>query len=158
MKSENEVSPIKKVVVDTLPCELVVAGFAEEYAQYLEHYKNTGQNPLSLPFLLLGISAWLMILVGFFTIVFGPEVISYDSQTGPTFGQIIQIYPGPIVSVGVLLLTIGKFFDSDSSGALLTPELFLLAFYELQLPEGPENLAEVSIAHVDGALFQINRA
>ncbi|MBX8556261.1 hypothetical protein K5D43_17465 [Pseudomonas cichorii] len=155
MQDENEVSVLGNVVIDKLPCELVVAGFFEEYSQYLALYKSTEQSPVSLLSLFFYFLSWLMIVVGGFTLFFGPETISYSSRTGPSFLQFIQIYPGPIVSVGFFLLAFGKYVDVDSSVALLAPERFLVAFYALHLPEGLENRGEISIEHVDGDLFRI---
>ncbi|MBX8521263.1 hypothetical protein K5D36_07120 [Pseudomonas cichorii] len=150
MQGENNARFVR---VEKVPCELVVAGFVNEYSQYLEQVRGDGGKFRSTCYMVLRITSWLMILVGVFTIMFGPETLSYSSQTGPTFLQFIQIYPGAIVSIGALLFVISKFFDCSSSATPLTPERFLLAFYELQLPEGQG----ISIAHVQGSRFQITR-
>ncbi|RMR60996.1 MULTISPECIES: hypothetical protein [Pseudomonas] len=150
MQGENDVRFVR---VEKVPCELVVAGFVNEYSQYLEQERGVERTSRSTCYMLLRVTSWLMILVGVFTIMFGPETLSYSSQTGPTFLQLIQIYPGAIVSIGALLFVISKFFDCTHSGTPLTPERFLLVFYELQLPEEPG----ISIAYVQGSRFQITR-
>lgn len=153
MQGENDVRFVK---VETVPCKLVVAGFVDEYSQYLEREKVTDKKLRYICFMLFGITSWLMILVGGLTSMFGPETISYSPQTGPTFVQLIQIYPGAILSIGVLLFVVSRFFDC-ASRTPLSPERFLLAFYNVQLPEERGDQARISIAHVDGSLFQITR-
>ncbi|MBX8485266.1 hypothetical protein [Pseudomonas cichorii] len=153
MQDDSGVGVVKTIVVSSLPCELVVDGFVDEYSRYLGRHAGTAQPSASILPLLLGIVAWLMLVVGGLTLLFGPDSVTYSIGCGPTFFQFIQLYPGPIVSVGFLLLIAGQFFDSGQSGDLLRPELFLLAFYELQLPDGREDLSGLSIVYAGGDLF-----
>ncbi|MFJ4144970.1 hypothetical protein [Pseudomonas sp. NPDC089734] len=155
MQDDNDVSFIKTITVNELPCELVVAGFADEYSAYLEQYRSREPVTGSLVSLLLSLAAWMLIVVGGVTIIFGPNSVTYNLRAGPTFLQFIQIYPGPIVSVGSLLLALCKHMDDSFSTEPLTPELFLLTFYDVQLPDGMEDLTGFSLSYVEGALFQI---
>lgn len=34
------------------------------------------------------------------TLIFGPEIISYDRGVGPSLIQYVQMYPGPITTIG----------------------------------------------------------
>lgn len=56
---------------------------------------------------------WILFVVGFATMVFGPETIHYNRLTGMTFWQFIQAYPGPITSVGVLVLSMSSYLKSS---------------------------------------------
>lgn len=78
-----------KVTLNNLPC-LVRINLPPE------------PNDKLVTFLLY--TAWGIIIIGGLTLIFGPETISYNIASGPTFIQLIQIYPGPIVSVGGFIL------------------------------------------------------
>ena len=50
----------------------------------------------------------IMLLLGGVTLLTGPDYISYNPAVGMTFEQMIQAYPGPIVSVGLLIIVAGQ--------------------------------------------------
>lgn len=95
-------------------------------------------NPLFNILLVLGI---IMIAIGLFNIVFGPDEL-YISISGPTFGEFLQLYPGPIATAGFLLIAIPnavntsqqkKFlkemtesYELDTEDADLPPEVGLM--------------------------------
>lgn len=55
--------------------------------------------------------------VGIFTLVAGPETISYNRNVGMTFLQMIQAFPGPIATVGFLLAGLGQTIESNTSAS-----------------------------------------
>ncbi|PQJ71320.1 hypothetical protein BTO01_08535 [Vibrio jasicida] len=53
--------------------------------------------------------AWIGIItafIGLLTVFIGPDKIYYDRTSGPTFSQFVQLYPGPIASIGFVLYQI----------------------------------------------------
>ncbi|WP_086481710.1 hypothetical protein [Oceanospirillum sanctuarii] len=46
-------------------------------------------------------------------IIFGPETIYYNRYEGMNLLQMLQAYPGPIASVGFLLVTLGGLWSSN---------------------------------------------
>ena len=105
-----------------------VERFSEKYA----NYKHDLGTKIFLFWFLIVIGG-IITLVGVLTLLFGPSVVRY-SLAGPTFFELIQLYPGPIASVGMLLLGIAPRIDRTE----LAPELYLLNTYELVLPDGVE--------------------
>lgn len=153
MQCDNDVGFFKRLVVSDLPCELVVDGFVDQYSFYLENFEGTSGPAVTVLFRLI---SCLIILVGGATLVLGPSTVSYSLMTGPTLMELIQMVPGPIITVGFLLLAISNAIDNQNN-APLTPEQFLLKFYEVKLADELDDSAGVSIAHMDGALFQVTR-
>jgi len=54
-------------------------------------------------FFIIGV---LITLIGFVTLIFGPEHIYYNLSEGMNFLQFIQAYPGPITSIGAAIIGI----------------------------------------------------
>lgn len=52
-------------------------------------------------------------VIGFGFIIFGPETIYYNRYEGMNFIQMLQAYPGPIASVGFLLVTLGGLWSGS---------------------------------------------
>lgn len=63
--------------------------------------KSSGN--FSMVFSIIGFSTFF---VGAMFIIFGPDQIYYNMYDGMTFIQYLQAYPGPIASVGVLILSL----------------------------------------------------
>lgn len=62
---------------------------------------------------------WIVTIVGGLTIVFGPNTLQI-SYAGPTFFEFIQLYPGPITSVGFLIIMAGQFISNQTIKEALT--------------------------------------
>jgi len=60
----------------------------------------TETNPILMVVMVVGFA---MVVIGGFNILFGPDSL-YISRSGPTFGEFLQLFPGPIASVGVFLV------------------------------------------------------
>lgn len=78
-------------------------------------------------------------VVGVGFIIFGPETIYYNRVSGMTFIQILQAYPGPIASVGFLLVTLaGMWSGTEAKDRLQQIENSVydqLAFTAEEIPE-----------------------
>ncbi len=57
-------------------------------------------------------------VIGGAFIMFGPSTITYNRYEGMTFFQMLQAYPGPVATVGGVILTIGSSVVSVSEAAL----------------------------------------
>ncbi|AUI87585.1 hypothetical protein BS333_14305 [Vibrio azureus] len=77
-----------KATIDNLPCFIKI--------EPVEKPNNTLYNFLVCTSAVIG-------LVGVITLFLGPDTIYYDRNDGPTLLQLIQIFPGPIASVGIAL-------------------------------------------------------
>ncbi len=73
-------------------------------------------------------------------IIFGPETIYYNRYEGMNFIQMLQAYPGPIASVGFLLVTLGGLWSGNEEKERLKKieeSLYSqLAFSPEDIPEG----------------------
>jgi hypothetical protein len=135
----------KKIVVVSLPTQVTVDGFAESYLQYVidRRYQSIWLN-------LIG---GLLAVVGFITLLTGPSTISYSLNTGPSFLQLIQMYPGPIVTVGLLLLGLNRYMETLALEGLKAPAEYLLDNYDIQVLGHPLDAAKVSITYLPEAEF-----
>ena len=157
MQLDDDVDVKTKVVVDKLPCELQVDGFASDYAKYVELRNYTPESGGAIfCCVLLVFGGALLALVGFLTAVFGPDTVTFSLLTGPTLLQFVQLYPGPIFTFGALMVGLGRFLSSLNGERPVTPEVYLLAFYELEFNEMPDDPAGLSVAYMDGDMFRIS--
>lgn len=81
-------------------------------------------------------------VVGAGFIIFGPETIYYNRYSGMTLLQMMQAYPGPIASVGFLLVTLGSLWSGhEAKQRIEAVEQALysqLAFTEEDIPAGKQ--------------------
>ena len=77
------------------PVKLKISDLPFEVERDLSYL--VGTNPLSLSVMILG---YILVAIGLFNIAFGPESVYVSVLSGPTFGEFLQLYPGPIATVG----------------------------------------------------------
>lgn len=61
---------------------------------------------------IVSVIGWVVTIVGGLTLLFGPNTLRI-SYSGPTFFEFIQLYPGPIISVGLLIIMAGQFLSNQ---------------------------------------------
>jgi len=154
-EDELEVENLGEVNVHQVPGEVAVPGFIEAYLAYLSTEKETDSAPVILTSLLLSLIGLLLFVVGGAFIIFGPDTVRIDYLTGLTFLQFLQLYPGPIASVGVLVYGISTFLRSSGIVEPMIPEQFLTANYDLKLPEGIDDDKPLAITYVGDGVFRI---
>lgn len=157
MQLEDDEEVSRTVAVDKLPCEFHVDGFADEYALHLEIHNSA---PASVGALIccaiLLIVGALIALLGGLTIVFGPRTVTYNALTGPSLLQFIQLVPGPIFTVGGLMVGVAAFIDNHNGKPPFAPEVYLLLFYELQFAEMPDDPSRISLEYLNDGKFRIS--
>jgi hypothetical protein len=118
-----------------------VDGLEEAYAAYLEG--ETGDKAFN------GWVVWsigmIVAAIGVVTLIFGPETITYNRIAGPSLIQYIQIYPGPIATVGSLLVLVGS--KLRALGAV-SHELFLKENYRFINAEGRDVSEHVELTYL----------
>ena len=143
---EKESKDLKwEVMVDSLPGDYVVETFSEDYSAHIES-KEVREPAGFLGFIGFLIGA-VLCLVGFFTIIFGPSTVMVSMLRGPTFIQFIQLYPGPIFSLGAIIIGVAKWISRP--GPVLTPEAYLLHYYSVVGQDATE-LNEKIVAEYKG--------
>lgn len=90
--------------------------------------------------LLTQLVGFIIVATGVLTMIFGPDSVWVNRQTGMTFLQFIQLYPGPIASIGALILFVPELYKKDrhakQQAAFLKSLEEQLDFTEQDLPEG----------------------
>lgn len=79
-------------------------------------FELRGTESSTLPGTIITVIGVILLLVGGVTLLTGPDSIVYDTRVGMTFEQMIQAYPGPIVSVGFLIVLAGQGISSAIAG------------------------------------------
>lgn len=97
-----------------LPGEIIIEGFDEVY---FDSIKGEAE-----PFWYLNIIGCAIIGTGIISMIFGPSSIMVNKSVGLSFLQFIQLYPGPIVTVGFILSTISAALNGSSNNRLCSPE------------------------------------
>lgn len=157
MQLDDNANENRKVAVGNLPCDFHVDGFEGEYAMYLERRNYTPESTGTiLCYGLLIVGGLFMALVGALTILFGPDTVSYSRLTGPTLMQLVQLYPGPLFTLGALMVGVGNYLSNLNGEPPLPPEGYLLTFYEMQFSDMPDDPAQVSLVYLDGDAFHIS--
>lgn len=118
-----------------------VPGFSDFYA---EHLQTSIEG--AIYFRLLSFVGLAIMAVGFLTIIFGPSTITYSTFSGPTFTQWVQMYPGPIATVGGLISLCGKALYAKRT---LPPEVVVRSLFRFIAPGG-EDVTEVANIHYLG--------
>lgn len=101
--------------------------------------------------LLVGVG-FLLTAIGVITMIFGPETIRYNVMTGPTLFQYIQIYPGPIATIGGVCMAVGSKLGSKM---IMTCESYLQTNYQLMAEDGQEVTNVVKVTHLGEDKFEI---
>ncbi|WP_024676196.1 hypothetical protein [Pseudomonas syringae] len=154
-EDESDVENLGKVIVHQVPGEVAVPDFVEEYSAYLSAEKEIDSAQVILTSLLLRLIGLLLLVVGGAFIIFGPRTVRIDYATGLTFLQFLQLYPGPIASVGMLVYGISSFLRSSGIDEPMIPEQFLTTNYDLKLPEGIDDDKPLAITYVGDGVFRI---
>lgn len=125
-----------------------VSGFSEDYADYVNGCDGNAIYSGGL-MMVMGL---VIALLGFGALVLGPETITYNRVTGPTWLQYLQMYPGPIFSVGGVLFALGTHLYARRA---VSWEVFLLSCYNLIAPDGKDVTGEVELRYLGGDNFTI---
>ena len=88
------------------------------------------------------IGAIILFAVGVLFIIFGPEKIYYNISEGLSFIQYFQAYPGPIATVGGLLVGLGSWLEkqpvTDFNERVDTAVQTQVNLDVIDIPEGQE--------------------
>lgn len=127
-------SPQSAINIDlgALPLQLEVPGFGTFYE---EHRLANEDSPLAT---ILSFIGYGVLIVGVLSLIFGPESVMVNTFSGPDFFQMIQLYPGPIATLGFLVVSAATLLNGQKQQ--LTPEAYLLNHYPIEpqgeLPQG----------------------
>lgn len=124
-----------------------VDGFSAKYKAYCDDQGGEGE---SFGWFLTLVGA-IMLAVGVATLMFGPDTIYYDRFAGPSLLQYIQMWPGPITTVGSLCLVIGAKLRAKFC---MKPEDYFLENYQLVSVEGEFISSGVDILYVQRDSFR----
>lgn len=149
MQSEPQAIDQQAVRLTALSGDYRISGFSEAYATYLESCEK-GAGYAGACLLLVGVPLALM-AIG--TALFGPSTIYYPISSGPSLFQYIQIYPGPIMTVGGALCTAGAALYSRRA---VRPSAFFRNTYELVAPDGQVVTDRAWIHYLGGDDFRID--
>ncbi len=138
----------QKIVLYSLPQKVKVDNFREAYSIHLEEHSY---SPIWLD-----IIALVFFVVGAVTIVAGPSTIMYDRASGPTFLQFIQMFPGPIATVGVLIAGLNRFLENSTIEGFLVPEAYIVANYDIEIAGQSIDAAQVSVKYIDHEEFEFS--
>lgn len=113
------------------PMKLKLSDLPYEVEKDVGHF--TKGNPLFLGIMILG---FIMIAVGLFNIAFGPDSL-YIGASGPSFGEFLQLYSGPIASIGFLFAASPNVVLSFQQNKFVKEmnEAYVLDSEGLELPE-----------------------
>ncbi len=136
----------QKIAVHSLPQKVKVNNFREAYSIHLDEYSY---SPIWLDIVSL-----IFIVVGGVTMIVGPSTILYDRASGPTLLQFIQMFPGPIATVGCLIAGLNRILGSFAIEGFLVPEAYVFANYDIQIAGQPIDAARVSIKYIDDEEFE----
>lgn len=125
-----------------------VEGFSNAYTAYR---KAIAGDSAYTGWLLTIFGAGILLL-GIATIIVGPKVIYYSRLSGPTLAEYIQLYPGPIATVGGLILTLGTTLRSRP---VITPEAYLHDHYLIVSISGQDFGEQVAFQYLQGDEFRI---
>lgn len=142
---EQKVFGEVEVDVSNLPIEKEIPCFESRYGEYCRERK-AGKVVANI---IMSVAA-VFVFVGGCFLIFGPSTIMVNSLSGPTFIQFLQLYPGPIVSLGGILAFLGaKVVPADHS-----PETYMLTHYDLKGEEEWDR--PVKVDHIEGNVFRFD--
>lgn len=137
-----------RITIKDSQSEYCVAGFADAYQAYVNAEEG---GAVYAYWMLVGVG-FLVTAVGVITMIFGPETITYNRMTGPTLFQYIQIYPGPIATIGGVCMAVGSKLGSKM---IMTCESYLQANYQLMAEDGQDVTNVVKVTHLGEDKFEI---
>lgn len=143
----------RKLQLAALPGKYEVTDFSKKYTEYVEEAADQEK-------FCRDIATWLMLLgglifaVGALALLFGPSRV-YITHGGLTLLQFIQLYPGPIVSVGALILGVSQWVGGRSNESYMGPELYLFHSWRLIFPDGTECDEKLAVHWLEGEFFEI---
>lgn len=143
-----------EVRLDNPSGDYEIAGFAEEYVAYIDYIVGPAAPAGLFGWALKGIGG-LVFIVGVFTIMLGPSSVMVSTFSEPTFFQLIQLYPGPVATVGSLIIAAGVWVEREGKDELLSPEEYLRRYYCFVGPDDCDPAMEVSIEYINGEHFHI---
>lgn len=138
----------RRITIKDSQSKYCVAGFADAYQAYVNAEEG---GAVYAYWLLVGVG-FLVTAVGVITMIFGPETITYNRMTGPTLFQYIQIYPGPIATIGGVCMAVGSKLGSKM---IMTCESYLQANYQLMAEDGKDVTKVVKVTHLGEDKFEI---
>lgn len=138
----------RRITIKDSQSKYCVAGFADAYQAYVNAEEG---GAVYAYWLLVGVG-FLVTAVGVITMIFGPETITYNRMTGPTLFQYIQIYPGPIATIGGVCMAVGSKLGSKM---IMTCESYLQANYQLMAEDGKDVTNVVKVTHLGEDKFEI---
>ncbi|WP_411564220.1 hypothetical protein [Pseudomonas shirazensis] len=138
----------RRITIKDSQSKYCVAGFADAYQAYVNAEEG---GAVYAYWLLVGVG-FLVTAVGVITMIFGPETITYNRMTGPTLFQYIQIYPGPIATIGGVCMAVGSKLGSKM---IMTCESYLQANYQLIAEDGKDVTNVVKVTHLGEDKFEI---
>jgi len=137
-----------RITIKDSQSEYCVAGFVDAYQAYVNAEEG---GAVYAYWMLVGVG-FLVTAVGVITMIFGPETITYNRMTGPTLLQYIQIYPGPIATIGGVCMAVGSKLGSKM---IMTCESYLQANYQLMAEDGQDVTNVVKVTHLGEDKFEI---
>jgi len=137
-----------RITIKDSQSEYCVAGFVDAYQAYVNAEEG---GAVYAYWLLVGVG-FLVTAIGVITMIFGPETITYNSMAGPTLFEYIQIYPGPIATIGSVCMAVGSKLGSKE---IMTCESYLQVNYQLKSEDGQDVSNTVKITHLGEDKFEI---
>jgi len=120
---------------------------------------HTKESNAPVNFLLgvLQVSGFLIAVVGVLSLLFSPESVWVNREKGMSFLQFIQIYPGPMITVALLMMSM-QYIVRIYLFSRLQRQFLLSVYEELQLdneeiPVGQE--LSYSVVSVEGDWVRI---
>lgn len=123
-------------------------GFSERYA---EHLQTSVEG--AIYFRILSYVGLAIMAVGLVTMIFGPSTITYSTFNGPTFLQYVQMYPGPIATVGGLVQVCSNALYAKRS---LPAEVFARSLFRFIGPAGDDVTELANICYLGGDDFNVS--
>lgn len=143
-----------QITVSSLPGDCIVEGFAAAYVAYVDD--RPGEDSTSVFFRLTLMALGLVIgFVGAITLVFGPSTITYNIASGLTPYQMIQVYPGPIFTLGAFLIAISSHLENIARQSVLAPEAFVRELCSFIGPDGTDYNEKIIIRYLGNDTFHI---
>ena len=142
------------IMLGSLPGDHKVEGFAEAYGAYIADRPEEELASVIFRWFLMALGL-VIGFVGAITIIFGPSMITYSATSGPTAYQMIQMYPGPIFSVGALLFAASNYLEINAKQSVLAPEVFVREICSFIGPDGTDCNEKIIIQHLGDDDFHI---
>ncbi|MDD0975672.1 hypothetical protein [Pseudomonas fontis] len=149
MQAGTEEKVKERIVLTSSAEDCHVAGFSDRYAVYLEGPAGDGVHN-GWVLMVFGV---IILAIGVATLIFGPETVTYSTFSGSNYIQYIQMYPGPITTVGGACVALAS---SLISKGLVSRETYLQAHYDFIASDGRDVSAEVQVRHLGDDRFHVS--